>query len=183
MEAGKIDQSAILKLLNGESIGESSQTNIGNQVMSLQSPAMSTSNQDINEKIAISAIQKELMEGAALAVTTRPRTIPGAAVIATYSQAGRPGTQVSGNPVIQSPLSQEQLLLLQQQQHLGALPPNYNLIANRVKLANSTQSQLISNSELLAQAQRRGIQLVRNTYVNLGNNPQVFIFSMYKLLC
>lgn len=174
VEAGKIDQSAILRLLNGESIGESSQANIGNQVMSSHSPAMSTSNQDINEKIAISAIQKELMEGAALAVSTRP----GAAVVATYSQAGRPGTQVSGNPIIQSPLSQEQLLLLQQQQQLGALPPNYNLIANRVKLTNSTQSQLINNSELLAHAQRRGIQLVRNTYVNLGNNPQVFIFCI-----
>lgn len=174
VEAGKIDQSAILRLLNGETIGESSQANIGNQVMSSHSPAMSTSNQDINEKIAISAIQKELMEGAALAVSTRP----GAAVVATYSQAGRPGTQVSGNPIIQSPLSQEQLLLLQQQQQLGALPPNYNLIANRVKLTNSTQSQLINNSELLAHAQRRGIQLVRNTYVNLGNNPQVFIFCI-----
>lgn len=174
MEAGKIDQSAILRLLNGESIGESSQANIGSQVMSSHSPAMSTSNQDINEKIAISAIQKELMEGAALAVSTRP----GAAVVATYSQAGRSGTQVSGNPVIQSPLSHEQLLLLQQQQQLGALPPNYNLIANRVKLTNSTQSHLINNSELLAHAQRRGIQLVRNTYVNLGNNPQVFIFCI-----
>ena len=178
MEAGKIDQSAILKLLNGESIGESPQGTIGSQVMSSPSPAMSSSAQDINEKIAISAIQKELMEGAALAVSTRP----GAAVVATYSQAGRTGTAISGNPVVQSSLSQEQLLLLQHQQQLGTLPPNYNLIANRVKLANSTQSQLINNSEIIAQAQRRGIQLVRNTYVNLGNNPQViYLLYTYKI--
>lgn len=175
VEAGKIDQSTILKLLNGESIIESPQINIGNQILPSPSvPVSSSTTQDINEKIAISAIQKELMEGAALAVSTRP----GAGLIATYSQAGRSGTQVSGTPIVHSSLTQEQILLLQQQQQqqqqqLGTLPPNYSLITNRIKLPNSSQTQIISNSELLAQAQRRGIQLVRNTYVNLGNNPQL----------
>lgn len=128
--------------------------------------------QDINEKIAISAIQKELMEGAALAISSgRTGNLQNAGVIATYSQAGRSATQVSGTSLLQTSLTAEQLLLLQQQQQqlvAGSLPPNYSLIANRVRLPSTTQSQLVNNPELLAQAQRRGL-IVRNTYVNLGN--------------
>ncbi|XP_054721170.1 mucin-17-like [Uloborus diversus] len=159
---GAEDHSAILKLL-GEVI-DAPQANITSRSIPV------TSAQDINEKIAISAIQKELMEGSSLAVASRSTNLQNSAVIPTYSQAGRTGTQVSGTPMVQT-LTTDQILLLQQQQQQlvnNALPPQYSIIANRVKLPS--QTQLINSQELLAQAvQRRGLQLVRSTYLNIGN--------------
>lgn len=104
--------------------------------------------QDVSEKIAISAIQKQLMsfEGSTLAVSRPLQNVP------TYSQAGRSTTQV-----VQTQLTPEQIALLQQQQQM---PPNYNtaLVANRLR---------IPVTSTYGTTDRR--QLVRNTYVGLGN--------------
>ncbi|XP_035211755.1 probable LIM domain-containing serine/threonine-protein kinase DDB_G0286997 isoform X2 [Stegodyphus dumicola] len=157
---GADDRAAILKLL-GE-VSETTEANI------ITRPVTVATTQDINEKIAISAIQKELMEGSSAAIASRSLALQNSTVVS--SQAGRTGTQISGTPVVQAQLTSEQVLLLQQQQQLmaGSLPPNYSLVTNRVRLPVTTQASLSSNQELLAQAQRRGL-LVRNTYIGIGN--------------
>ncbi|CAL1279060.1 unnamed protein product [Larinioides sclopetarius] len=136
------------------------------------SSSSSSSTMDINEKIAISAIQKELMEAGSAAIASKANNIQTAAgMIPTYSQAGRSLTQVSRTSV-QAQLTSEQILLLQQQQLVtGSLPPNYNLVANRVRLPVTTQGSVnVISPELLAQ--RRN--MVHNVTVgNVANMNQL----------
>ncbi|GIX78785.1 hypothetical protein CEXT_220711 [Caerostris extrusa] len=89
-----------------------------------------------------------------------------AGLIPTYSQAGRSLTQVTRN--VQAQLTSEQILWLQQQHLVGnSLPPNYNLVTNRVRLPITTTQANNANAitpEILAQAQaqRRNIQMIQN---------------------
>lgn len=129
---------------------------------------------DINEKIAISRIQKDLMATSPAALGSKSDNAQNAAAIPTYSQAGR--SLVSRTQVVQAQLTQEQILMLQQQQLAGALPPNYNLVTNRVRLPVTTQNSNVNllNQEIMAQ--RRNVQMVRNVSVgnvNLNSNQVI----------
>ncbi|GFR21441.1 nuclear receptor coactivator 1 [Trichonephila clavata] len=136
----------------------------------LPTPVSVNNSQDINEKIAISAIQKELMEAGSAAIASKANNIQTASVIPTYSQAGRSLTQVSRTHV-QAQLTSEQILLLQQQQLVsGSLPPNYNLVANRVRLPVTTQSSVnVLTPEILAQVQRRQL-MTQNPNMGMSMN-------------
>lgn len=132
-----------------------------------QQPASINNTLDINDKIAISRIQKDLMATSPVALGTKADNSQNVAAIPTYSQAGR--SLVSRTNLVQAQLTQEQILLLQQQQQqqlAGSLPPNYNLVTNRVRLPVTTQNNVnLLNQEILAQ--RRNVQMVRN--VAVGN--------------
>ncbi|GFS84604.1 nuclear receptor coactivator 1 [Nephila pilipes] len=149
----------------------------------LPTPVSVNSSQDINEKIAISAIQKELMEAGSAAIASKANNIQTASVIPTYSQAGRSLTQVSRTPV-QAQLTSEQILLLQQQQLVsGSLPPNYNLVANRVRLPVTTQSSVnVVSPEVLARVQRRQLQMAQNTNMGIAHVNQLRVVDVKQRL-
>ncbi|GBM37608.1 Nuclear receptor coactivator 3 [Araneus ventricosus] len=166
-----INTATILKILSENT--EFSDINTAPLPVSVNSSsASSSSSMDINEKIAISAIQKELMEAGSAAIASKANNIQTAAgMMPTYSQAGRSLTQVSRTSV-QAQLTSEQILLLQQQQlATGSLPPNYNLVANRVRLPVTTQTSVnVISPEVLAQ--RRN--MVHNVTVgNVANMNQL----------
>ncbi|KAF8791893.1 mucin-17-like isoform X2 [Argiope bruennichi] len=169
-----INPATILKILSENA--EFPETNTNPHPVSVNSSiatsSSSSSTLDINEKIAISAIQKELMEAGSAAIASKANNIQMAAsLIPTYSQAGRSLPQVSRTSV-QAQLTSEQILLLQQQQLVsGSLPPNYNLVANRVRLPVTTQASVnVISPEVLAQ--RRN--MVHNVTVgNVANMNQL----------